>query len=344
METTQTSSAAASAGGGINVGLIAFTPEDVSQQAVDDVDHLKQLREANRDKVIWINVAGDFDADVVRQIGEVFNVHQLAVEDVVSPQQRGKVEEYGDHVFVVAPMVSLDETVHTDQLCMFFGDKFLLTFGRAQARDCINELCRRVHDNIANIRKFGADHLAYSLLDAVIDGYFPVLDQLGDRLEDLDSEITEGNPATAKKVHEVKRQLLIVRRNLWQLRDTANVLYRSRSFSGLIANETRFYLRDCLDHAIYLLETADSRRDLCSDLMNMHLSAISNRMNAVMKVLTIITTLFIPPTLIAGIYGMNFQHMPELGWSYGYSYALVLMVVLMIAMWAWLWWRGMLSR
>ena len=281
--------------------------------------------------LLWVNVDGLGDVKTLQEISEIFGFHKLAMEDVVHVHQRSKMEEYGDNLFIVIRMPYMAEgRISTEQLSIFLGSGFVLTFQEKKG-DCLEPVRERVRKGKGRIRNAGADYLAYAILDAVVDSWFPLLEEYGVMLESMEEEVLE-NPTreTVGRIHSVKRDLLEVRRTVWPMRETINNLLRDEDF---FQRETNFYLRDCYDHVIQIIDLVESYRDMASSLMELYLSSISNRMNEVMKVLTIIATIFIPLTFIAGIYGMNFNpevsslNMPELNWKYGYLFVWALMGV-----------------
>ena len=295
--------------------------EEFESVNVDDLEkHLQKW------PMMWVNVDGLGDASTLQKIGEIFGVHKLAMEDVVHVHQRAKVEEYEDRLFIVIRMPSRTEQgIRTEQLSIFLGPGFVLTF-QERKEDCLDPVRQRIRKSRGRIRHAGSDYLAYAILDAVVDSWFPILEDYGVTLQDLEDEILV-NPIkeTVGRIHLVKRELLEVRRTIWPMRETVNNLYRDE---GLVQKETQLYLRDCYDHVIQIIDIVESYRDMASGLMDLYLSSLSNRMNDVMRVLTIIATIFIPLTFIAGIYGMNFNpeaspwNMPELNWPMGYPVVL----------------------
>ena len=274
--------------------------------------------------------------ETIKQIADIFNIHELALEDVLSNHQRPKVEQYNDLFFIIAHELTTGEDIESKQLCFFLAKNYVVSF-QTTALESLKRVSEKIGSNQGNIRSQGADYLAYSILDGVIDTYFPVLEDLGEKLEDLEDIILE-NPSrqAITDVHRVKRSLLSVRRCIWPLREVLNSLLRDTAH--YFSDEVRFYLRDCYDHAVELIDLTETYRELGADLMDVYLSSISNRMNEVMKVLTIIATIFAPPTLIASIYGMNFHtdvspyNMPELTWRYGYPIILIAMFLASCAM------------
>lgn len=324
---------------------VTIGPDHCEELTVGGIEELQALTETDRLK--WINVSGPIDIETLEQLGQIFELHPLALEDVAKGRQRAKFEEFEHNHFLVAHMVALTDQLHTDQLSIFFNSDCVISFHEEYA-ECIDTVRERLRRRGGMSQNEAADYLAYILMDAVIDGYFPVLEQLGDRLEELEDEILlRHSSKTPKRIHEIKRDIVTLRRCIWPLREAVNALFRETT--PMVSPETRVYLRDCYDHAIRLLDLVEMYRELCSDLMDLHLSSVSNRMNEVMKVLAIFTTLFIPPTLIAGIYGMNFHdekspfNMPELGWYFGYPFALGLMLSVMVGLLFWIKKKGWLD-
>jgi magnesium transporter len=316
------------------IRVIAYGPDACTEQTVESPALVRAFLQAW--PVTWVNVEGLGDATVIRQLGDLFGLHRLALEDVINVHQRAKVEQYGDHHFIVTRMVRLGERLETEQVSLFLGRNFVLTFQEGLPGDCLEPVRDRLRQGHGRIREAGADYLAYALLDAVIDSYFPVLEEYGERLETLEQElITRPVPGLIPPIHDIKRALLALRRALWPQREALNVLLRDEL--PLITPETRLHLRDCYDHTVQLIDLMETYRELSSDLMEMYLSSVSNRTNEIMRVLTIIATLFIPLTFLAGIYGMNFDpevspwNMPELKWYWGYPFALAVMALVAIS-------------
>ena len=315
--------------------LMAFNGEGFIEQVLEDVRALPEL--LARWPVTWINVDGLGDVATIARLADVLGLHRLAVEDTVNTHQRAKVEHYRDHLFVVTHMVTFNDQLETEQLSMFLGGSFVVTFQEGRPGDPFNAVRERIRKGIGQIRTLGADHLAYALIDAVIDGYFPVLETLGERLEDLEDEVlARPTGRISSRVHQVKRDLMTLRRVMWPLRDAMNGLLRDPT--PLVKDETRLYLRDCYDHTVRIIDLVETYRELGSDLMDLYLSSMNQRMTEVMKVLTIIATIFMPLTLISSIYGMNFDvqrspwNMPELGWYFGYPFALGMMGAVTLGM------------
>lgn len=283
--------------------------------------------------VSWVDVKGLGSEQILQGVGTVFGLHPLVLEDVVNVPQRPKVEEYNNQLLVISRMVTLRESGHgfvSEQVSFILGKNYLLTVQEEPEYDCFGPVQDRIRLSKGNIRKQGADYLAYSLLDAVIDGFFPVLESYGEVLEDLEDEVVfTPTRKTLGKIHSIKRDLLALRRAIWPQRDAINILIRDSN--ELISEEVRIYLRDCYDHTVQVLDMVETYREVATSLMDVYLSAVGNRMNEVMKLLTVISSIFIPLTFIAGLYGMNFDtsvspwNMPELHWYWGYPACLLLM-------------------
>jgi magnesium transporter len=298
--------------------------------------------------MLWINVDGVGDAAVVQEIGAMFNLHKLALEDVTNVHQRAKAEPYGDVLFVVAPMPLPNRVWEIEQLSLFVGRNFLISFQERPGGDCLDPVRLRIRAGVGRARSLIPGYLAYALLDAAIDNYFPLIEDCGERLDTLEDAVL-GPPSRAIMPHilDVKRDLRVVRRAIWPLRDALNSLIRDQN--PLIADETRVYLRDCHDHVIQIIDLLENYRDLASGLTDVYLSNVSNSTNEIMKVLTMFSTVFIPLTFIVGIYGMNFDrdhplNMPELGWKYGYLLIWGVMIAVVAGALHFFWRRGWIGR
>jgi magnesium transporter len=310
--------------------------------AIDDITKV-----AGQSPLIWVDFDGPIDQASLKQLGELFELHPLSLEDVVNSRQRAKVEHYPKYHFVVTRMVSLGERLQSEQLSIFFGKDFVLSFQEKNGGDCLEPLRDSLRRGGA-LTNYTPDYLAYAIIDTVVDGYFPVIKELGDRLNDLEEEIFKRfDQNHTARIHAIKRDIWALRQTIWPVRDSLTVLLRDSA--SLIANETRYYLRDCYDHSIRIIEMVESHISMCADLMDLHMSRENSRMNEILRVLTIISTLFIPPTFIAGIYGMNFNpdksplNMPELNWYLGYPMALAIMALMMGGLIFWMWWKGWLT-
>jgi magnesium transporter len=328
------------------VTLLAYGPDDFEERQVTEVDSLRDA--CVRWPVVWVNVDGIEDVGTVQSIGEIFGLHRLALEDVVNVPQRPKVEDYGGYLFVTLQAATGEASAELEQMGIFLGPGFVLTFQEAEG-DPLDPVRTRIRNRVGRIRSAGADYLAYAVMDAIVDYYFPVLEHLGDRLAGLEEEILSApNRHTIAALYAVKRDLTTLRRALWPTRDAMNSL--ARDPVDAIEGETRVYLRDCYDHVVQCMELLESDRELTSSLTDLYLSSIGQRTNEIMRVLTVISVIFIPLTFIAGVYGMNFDprvspwNMPELEWVWGYPFALAVMAALALAMLTYFWRRGWIGR
>ena len=306
-----------------------YGPDAFEEHEVRDPEETRAI--LGRRPVTWVDMDGLGDGRAIARIGEIFGLHPLALEDVVNSHQRPKLEPYGDRLFLVLRMLSAGERLEAEQLSLFLGDRFVVTFQEGKPGDSLDPVRKRLREGVGLLRSRGADALAYALIVAVVDGFFPVLEEYGERLETLEDEVLErpGPPAIGR-LHAIKRDLLEVRRAVWPLREALAAL--DRDPGPLVKDETRVYLRDCYDHVARVMDLVETYRELCADLMDVYLSSVSNRLNDVMRVLTIFSAIFIPLSFIAGVYGMNFRtdvspwNMPELAWKWGYPFCLGLML------------------
>jgi len=322
------------------IKVMAYGPDSFEEKTVATVRELEAY--IGKWPVTWINVDGLGDVGVLQQLGHLLNLHPLALEDVVSLRQRAKVDDYGTNLYTAMRMLSfLDGRLLGEQISFFLGSNFVLTFQEVEG-DCLDPIRGRIRNKAGRIRTTGPDYLLYSLIDGIIDSYFPLLEIYDSRLDDMEDVILKRPDASSVALlFEIKRDLMTLRRTLWPVREMAGALVHSAS--ALIEANTRVYLRDCQDHTIRLLDLAETCRELDASLMDFYLSTISNRMNEIMKVLTIIATIFIPLTFISGVYGMNFKHMPELETRNGYFIVLGIMAVLGLGMFAWFVHKGWLT-
>jgi len=298
--------------------------------------------------VSWVDVLGLGNEETWLKLSKVFNLHALVLEDVVNVPERPKVDDFDSQIVIIAWMVMLKENTHgfyIEQVSFVLGEDYLLTVQEEPERDCFSRVRDRIRYNKGIIRQRKADYLAYALLDAIIDGYFPVLEAYGERIEELEDEVvTNPSRQTLQEIYKIRRELLALRRAIWPQRDALNTLIRDSS--NLISPEVRIYLRDCYDHAVQVIDIVETYRELSSGLMDVYLSSISNKMNEIMKLLTVISTIFIPLTFIAGVYGMNFNpekspwNMPELNWYWGYPAVWVVMIAVAAALVYFFWRRG----
>ncbi|MCU0724721.1 MAG: magnesium/cobalt transporter CorA [Planctomycetes bacterium] len=319
--------------------LFSYDGTGIEEMPETDVSSIRKI--LGRRSVTWVNVDGLGDADTILALGEVFGLHRLSLEDVASLHQRPKVEDYGQVLYLVARMGSAGERYESEQISFFLGSNFVVTF-QENPGDCFDPVRERIRRGKGQIRTAGASYLAYALLDALLDHYFPILERLGDRIEELEREILDHPGSTVlARIHAVRRDLLHVRRDVWPVRDALGVLLRDAT--PLIPPETRLWFRDLQDHAFQIMDMTETSREMTAGLVEAHMSSVGNRMNEVMKVLTMIATIFIPLTFIAGVYGMNFRVMPEIEWTWGYPFSLGLMGIIAFGLVVWFRRKGWLG-
>jgi magnesium transporter len=342
------------------------TPATIRVQALASIADLPAL--PPRHTIRWINVVGLGDAGVLAAIGRRFGIHPLTLEDIANTSQRPKLEPYDDYLFIVTRMPAGEpSTVQTlkpeggegeqtgsdarqlitEQLSICVGKDFVLTF-QEHSGDAFGPLRQRFTSGTGRVRSRGPDYLAYAILDAAVDAFFPVLEGYGDGVDDLEAEVIE-SPSIHQitRIHDLKRNLLTARRAVWPQREMLNTLIRDET--PFISSPTKLFLRDCYDHTIQLIDVIETYREIASGLVDVLLSSQSNRMNEIMKLLTIIATIFIPLSWVAAVYGMNFDtkspwNLPELGWRYGYFFSLAVMFVMACGLLLWFWHRGWIGR
>ncbi|MCA9069179.1 MAG: magnesium/cobalt transporter CorA, partial [Planctomycetaceae bacterium] len=285
------------------IRVIHYNSEDYSDEILDSPDRIADFLE--KPGITWVNVNGVGHAKTIQQVAAVFKLHVLAIEDVVNVHQRAKLESYPDHLFLVIRIPSQNAPSNYEQVSLFIGQGYLLTFQEVPG-DCWDPVRTRLRKDRGQIREQGADYLTYALVDAGLDAYFPILENIGQQVEELEEHVLiHPNSHLIRQIHSVRRELLLLRRTLWPHREAVNALLRD--YHPLIESGTRVFLRDCYDHTVQLIEVGELYREMCSDLRDFHFSQVSTRTNEVMKILTIIATIFIPLGFIAGVYGMNFD-------------------------------------
>lgn len=282
--------------------------------------------------ITWINVDGISQTELFQQLGDCFGLHPLVLEDIMNTDQRPKMEDFGDYVYIVLKMLSFDSRreIVAEQVSLILGQNFLLSF-RERESDIFNPIVERIRNAKGLIRKEGADYLAHALLDTVVDHYFVVLEKLEEEIDLLEEEvIANPTPKTLNKIHHLRRELIFLRKAVFPFRSVISALERGES--PFFKQTSRIYLRDIYDHTIHIVDTLETFRDLATGLLDIYLSSVSNRLNSVMRILTVIATIFMPLTFLAGLYGMNFKYMPELEWRWGYPAVLLLMATVGISM------------
>jgi magnesium transporter len=322
------------------VFVMAYRKDEAVEKEVESIEEIRPLLEQY--DVTWVDVHGLGDEETLREIGALFELHALALADVVNVPQRPKTESYEKHQLVIMGMLRFqdDDLVH-EQLSLFIGARYVLTFQERRG-DVFGPVRKRLREGVGVLRSSGADLLGYAIVDVIVDGYYPVLEAFAEELEVLEDQVLlDPRPAVLHRVHEVKRTIQLVRRAVWPLRDALNTLIRDPI--PLIRDSARMYLRDTYDHCIQVAEMTETYRELVSELTNTYMSVLGQRTNEVMRLLTVVTAVFIPLTFIVGVYGMNFDHMPELHSRWGYPLTLLAMLLLSVVLLGFFRWRGWLG-
>ncbi len=313
----------------VKISLIEYNETEFVEKEFYDLSECLDF--VNPSLVKWMNVDGIHRVELIEAIGKKFNIHPLTLEDVVNTSQRPKFEDYDNYVVAIMKMINYDTELHSEQLSVVLIEGMVISFQEADGGDAFDLIRNRIRQGKGRIRKMGADYLAYALIDAVVDCYFNILEKIGDKIELLEEElIAEPSKETMEQLHYMKREMIFVRKAVWPMRELVNNMERCET--DLIKPSTDIYLRDVHDHVIRVIDTVETYRDLLSGMMDIYLSSVSNKMNEVMKVLTIITTIFVPVTFIAGVYGMNFEFMPELHSRWGYGAVWIVMLSVMISL------------
>jgi magnesium transporter len=314
------------------VRVTSYGPDQLVDNKNATVDQIRDLR--GKYPVMWIEVVGLGDPKLIDELGQLLGIHQLALEDMVSIPQRSKVEDFPTHLFAVTQIPTYDNDLFTEQLSVFVGKGWLLSW-RERPGNCFDIIRKRLQVVRGTTRSSDEDYLFYAIIDAVIDSYFPVLEKLGEIFDELDDRVeADSDPELISQMRDIRHDVRHLRRIVWPLRDAIDDLIRTPPES--LAQETLIHFRDCHDHAVQIMDTLENYRDAGSDLRDYYATSISNRMNETIKVLTIISTIFMPLSFIAGVYGMNFSpdsspwDMPELRWRYGYPFALALMAAVAV--------------
>jgi len=322
----------AESGRTVGIHLFHYGPDHLEENQATSAEQALAAREGGGE-VTWLDLDGIHDVAMLQQLGDRLGLHPLAMEDIVSTDQRAKTDEYEQTLLIVMKMLRWDDAaggLNIEQVSIVLGRDFVASF-QERPGDVFEPLRERIRSAKSRVRKLGADYLAYCLIDAIVDGYFAVQERLGERVEELEARtILQSDPKMLEQIYQLKRETLFLRRSVWPVRELVTSLERVEP--PLVTETLSPYLRDLYDHAVQVIDTTETMREMLSGLLEAYLSGLSNRMNEVMKVLTIIATIFIPLTFIAGIYGMNFQHMPELAWRWAYPTAMVVMAVIAGAM------------
>lgn len=321
----------------VRISVIDYDQNIFTEKNVKSVDACFPLKDTKT--VSWINVDGIHKIELIEKLGTYFGVHHLLLADIVNTSQRPKFEDADTHMFIILKMLYFDEKeddIKSEQISLIVGTNFVISFQEKEG-DVFDPLRDRIRKEKGRVRKMGADYLAYALIDAVVDNYFVILEKMGDKIEGMENNlISDPCPSSLKTIQDLKRDTIFLRKSIWPIREVINGLEKTES--KLIKKTTFIYLRDVYNHTIQIIDTVESFRDTVSGTLDIYLSSVSNRMNEVMKVLTIIATIFIPITFVAGIYGMNFNpesspfNMPELNWPFGYIFAWAIMLLIVAGM------------
>ena len=314
------------------ISIITYSEDHFEERVAASVEECFDVK--GQPYVTWINIEGIHDVDVLEKLGECFGLHPLVLEDILNTDQRPKLEDFGDYVYIVLKMLFSEDDnagITSEQVSLILGANVVISFQEGIVGDLFNSVRARLRNDKTKIRRMGADYLAYTLVDSIVDNYFAILEGLGEHIETIEDElIAHPEPETLNDIHYLKREMIFLRRSVWPLREVINSLERGESL--LIKDATRIYLKDVYDHTIQVIDTIETFRDMLAGMLDIYLSSISYKMNEVMKVLTIIATIFIPLTFIVGIYGMNFNYMPELDvwWAYPVVWAVMLVIALVM--------------
>jgi magnesium transporter len=314
----------------IRVDIIDYNKDDFLIRTFKGID--ENLTQINESKVRWINIVGIENLKVVEEIGKQFNLHPLLLEDVVSPYQRTKYEDFKDYVFIVLKKLTWTEEKEffTEQISIILGENYVISF-QEQETGLFEPIFERIKTPKGRIRLMGADYLAYTLIDIIIDNYFVVQESIGEIIEGIEEELIESPTIqTLQAIYKLKRDVTELRKSIWPLREVINKLQREQS--PLISDDLQIYLRDIYDHIFRIYDSIQDYRDIITGMLDMYLSSVSNKMNEIMKVLTIISTIFIPLSFLAGFYGMNFMYMPELKSPIAYPTLILVMIIMAILM------------
>ncbi|MBC8389337.1 MAG: magnesium/cobalt transporter CorA [Actinobacteria bacterium] len=299
-----------------------------------EIEDLKEcILYKNKPTITWINVDGIENTKLLKDLGECFSIHLLTLEDILNTDQRPKLEDFENYIYIVLKMLSYDEKedeISSEQVSLILGKNYVISLQESEG-DIFDPIRERIKNGKGRVRKVGSDYLSYLLLDAIVDNYFTILEKISEKIEGLEDEIIKSpTQETLNTIHNLKTEMLYLKKSVWPLREVVNKLERGEL--SLIKKTTSVYLRDIYDHTIQVIDTVETLRDMLSGMLDIYLSSVSNRMNEVMKVLTIIATIFIPLSFIAGIYGMNFSNMPELGWPWSYIVFWIVVLIIGVTM------------
>jgi len=311
------------------IRILDYDEQGVREKSQALLDECIPFRDT--ETITWIDIDGLQEIGLLESLGKSYGLHPLILEDILNTDQRPKLDDMENYIYVVLKMLDYDASsleIVSEQVSIILGKNFVISLQEGREGDSLEPLRERIRGGKGRIRKMGSDYLAYSILDNIIDRYFLILEKLGEKIEVLEENlVSDPRPETLRQIHQLKREMIFLRKSVWPLREVIYGLEKSES--GLIQQSTRIFLRDVYDHTIQIIDSIETYRDMLSGMLDIYLSSVSNRMNQIMKVLTIFSTIFMPLTFLAGVYGMNFKYMPEIGWRWGYP--LVLLVMLGVA-------------
>jgi magnesium transporter len=311
----------------VKINYIDYDKDSHQEKEIKNIDECFKLKESPT--VSWINVEGLSNIELIDQMGKIFEIHPLIQEDIVHTHQRPKIEEHEKTLYIVLKMLKYNDTsqeIESEQISIVLGENYVITFQERQG-DVFEPIRTRLKNELGRIRNMGADYLAYALIDIIVDNYFMILEKVSDRIEIIEEElVNQPSENTLQEIYALKNEMIFLRKSVWPLREVVNRLEKNEI--QFITQSVKLYLRDVYDHTIQVIETVETIRDMLGGMLDIYLSSISNKMNEVMQVLTIIATIFIPLTFIAGLYGMNFEYMPELGWRNGYFIVWFIMIAI----------------
>ena len=312
----------------VRITVFDYTPESFTEFECQTIEECAKYQET--ESVTWINIDGVGDVDILEKLGKIFNIHPLALEDIQDVEQRSKLEKYDDYLLILVKLLDFDKLMMDEQVSILLGKKYVISIQEKRG-DCFDGLRDRIRTKKGHVRTLGADYLAYAMLDVITDELFPIMEDFGERLERIEANIVKNpQPKQLQWILQTKRDLLLLRRSVWPHMEIVSKL-KDEEYQN-IQPSTKRYLRDCHDHTFQIIDMAETYRDVNSGLQDLYMSSISNRMNEVMKVLTIIATIFIPLSFVTGLYGMNFTNMPEIDWQWGYPFAWAVMIGMVIVM------------
>jgi len=313
------------------IRFIAYNEERFEEKDLGSIEECSLSKP--EPSITWLNIDGIHQVELVEKLGKIFHLHPLALEDVLNTDQRPKFDDYEQCICVILKMLTYNDKknqLKIEQVSLIVGPTFVVSLQESEG-DVFDQIRERLRKAKGRIRKMGSDYLAYALIDAIVDNYFVVLEKIGEEIEILEDELlSDPKPETSRTIHHLKRELIFLRKSVWPLREVIAQLERGES--GLVKNQTKPFLRDVYDHTVHVIDTVETFRDMVSGMIDVYLTSVSYKLNEIMKVLTIIATIFIPLTFIAGVYGMNFRYMPELEWRGGYVFAWAMMIAIAAAL------------